>query len=933
MKHLILYIDLEYIKAIVKNEGGKFSFIETEDRDSVNCFWLYFLIDQFNKRVRYKKTYILNVHNKKPGYFSYSYPSERDFENETILFDGYNHKWEELLEISGIIGRIKNEFRDIETEIPTYIVYSSNISFRNREVLNYYLLKQGINRISDALSFPELYAFKFKDELKSRNNVIIIESLNNDLNLSYLYFEKNVFIKPANANKLLRNKGNDPRANTLLECVVSELSRQSNFLRIQSNRNIEIKQLKNRVSEWSNRLNSKNILILDDVELTCDPGIKYKIQIKKKEVEDKTGKYIRDLLAEIRQFSNDIKVNTDNLHYVLIGDLFNNKNIIARFTEEFGVNSFSYSSNANIINILSISEEAYECYKSRIDEVEITRRYNEKFELGNVYLINRNFEKAKTAFIEAKNIHETDEVVLKLGEIEEQIKRAKKNEIEFKTLISESDKLVEDKQYKKAIDKIDEALELYPENETAINKRNLVKLKIDRQFQDFNSLYNEALNLFKQDDFVNAQNILIKALEIIPDDKNSLELLEKSKAKQKLIKTYKEAEAEYIKHNFLKAKEIYERGLPDSHCQKMVLQCEKLAIFTDDLSKQLMLIHEIIKEENIKQISGFIMEAQKTLFDIKIFDKSLDFEKYEKELEGYNSKLTSLISKIYISLVKKADELYYSNSFDDAENEYRKILEIKPNDKYSLDQLNKISQKINESILNVKKAQKFIDIANTYFENKDWQKAKNNFGEAQKLIQNDTEIQNKMNECNEKISHAERHIKNATNLINRGKNKLAKKEIQEAIILYPTNKEVIDILHKIENGAKEDESINNNANNGVKTPTDIPQLNGLQNLPMADTLFNCGYFNDALEVYKKLLENGRRISYIKDKINICCELSQHERKIIKIEKELKFLNNSRSEKVIDRLNELHSIQKIYHQNHINDNRIVKIINILNNQSK
>jgi tetratricopeptide (TPR) repeat protein len=695
MKHLILYIDLEYIKAIVKNDDGKYSFVKTDDRDSVNCFWLFFLIDQYNKRVKHKKSYKLNVHNKKPGYFSYSYPLERDFENETILFDNHNCKWEELLSLSGIIDKIKSEFKGIQSDIPTYIAYSSNVSFRNREVLNHYLLKQGINKISDALTISELYTFKFKDELNASKEVIVLESLNNDLNLSYLHLENEVYVKPSKAHKLLENKGNDPRINTLVDCVVNELTRQSNFLRRSSNRSSEIKQLKSKSQEWLNRLNMVNTLILDDIVLTCDPGVKYRIRVSKKEVEEKTGKYIRDLLAEIKQFCNDVNGDSHKLHYVLLGDSFNNKSITSRFSQEFGESSLTHFQSSKIADVLTVYNDAYDSYKSRIDEVEVSRRYKEKIELGNIHFCQRKFEKAKTAYFEAKNILETDEVVLKIGEVEDLIQQEKKNLTVFKTLLNNANDLVEKNQLNKAIDKIDEALEIFPDNELANNQRNLIKLKIDRQLQDYNRLYNQALELFKKDNFKESLDILNNALSIVPNDKKALELIERCKKKQRLTKIHKEALTEYYNHNFLKAKEIYERDLSDAQNQKMAIQCQQLAAHSDDLSKQMMLVHEAVKEKsNLKQVFVLLSDVKKSLSNIKNIDEDLDFGKFEHEIKNYTSKLNSMVSKAYNKMLKNANDYFDKKDLNRAILEYKNILELVPNDSYC-----------NERIQNIEKLQ------------------------------------------------------------------------------------------------------------------------------------------------------------------------------------------------------------------------------------
>jgi len=103
LSHLILNIDLEYIRAVISTEEGDYRHVKTEDRESVNCFWLYFKIDQFNRLIKCRKIYQQKVLDKSPGYIGYSYPKERDLESEKVLFDNQNYNLSELLDKAGTV--------------------------------------------------------------------------------------------------------------------------------------------------------------------------------------------------------------------------------------------------------------------------------------------------------------------------------------------------------------------------------------------------------------------------------------------------------------------------------------------------------------------------------------------------------------------------------------------------------------------------------------------------------------------------------------------------------------------------------------------------------------------------------------------------------------------------------------------------------------
>jgi hypothetical protein len=674
LKYLILNIDLEYIRAVVSNPGGKFHWVKTEDNGSVNCFWLYFFIDQFNRRIKYRKSYHQKVLDKSPGYISYSFPKERDFETEKVLFDNHNYSLTEILRKTGIISSLRSNFERQTQEIPTYIVYSNNISSKNKEALNQFLINQGFNIISYVLPLAELYCYKNRQTFKSEefSSIVFIEALNKDLNLSYLSYKDDVYIRSDGGQKLLLNKGEDPRERTLIEYVVSELSRETNFLRTKDRQQTEIKRLGRNATNWLNRLNCIENLILDDITLANCPKTKYRVRVNKKNVEELTGVYIRDLIAEFRQFVQVNNKKKNKYSLVLIGDALENQFIKKRFIEEVGEDCLHIGNASQLDEVFAVYKDAFECFQKTINQAEIKNRHNAALSKGDEFLGENNYEQAKSSYLKAKNLLNTDKITTKLEYINELIKNETKKADDFNLLKQDAEKFIEEGNLQTAIEKVDDALELFPDDEEMSRKRNTISLQFQVVEQKAKNLYKDAQNLFKEKRYPETKEKLEAVLKINPSNSDTKALVKECDKRISVDKILKKGNSHYVKLEFVIAKKAYQQGLPDTVCENLIAKCNSLIPLFEDISDVLLRINDALNNENLDLTLTHLQKCEETISDIKLIDSSLKFNEIEKEFEDYKKGHAQKRRDIYQNFIKQADGCCDDGEFDKAEEIYRK---------------------------------------------------------------------------------------------------------------------------------------------------------------------------------------------------------------------------------------------------------------------
>jgi tetratricopeptide (TPR) repeat protein len=789
LKYLVLNIDLEYIRAVVSTPGGKFHWVKTEDNGSINCFWLYFFIDQFNKRIKYRKSYRQKVLDKSPGYISYSFPKERDFETEKILFDNHNYSLTELLEKTGIISSLRSDFDSQSLEIPTYIIYSNSISSKNKEILNQYFINQGFNIISYALPIAELYCYKYKQTFKCNafSNIVFIEALNKDLNLSYLSYIDNAYVSSGEGQKLLENRGGDPRERTLVEYVVSELSRETNFLNTKERRQSEIKRLSKNAYSWLNRLNCVENLILDDITLAISPNTKYRIRVSKKSVEELTGIYIRDLLAEFRQFVNDNNKDKNKYSVVLLGEALNNEFIKKRFIEEVGEDCLYVGDAAQLDEVFADYKDAFEYFQKTINQAEIKNRYNAAIYEGDKFLKENNYEQAKSSYLKAKNLLNSDEIKTKIEYINELINNEVKKLEDFNLLKQEAKKLIDKGDFQTSIEKIDDALELFPDNEELSRKRNTISLQIQVEEQKAKNLYKDAQNLFKDKKYAEAKEILETVLKINPNTSDAKSLAKECEKRISLDKTLKKGNSHYIKLEFDIARMTYKKGLPDTVCENLIAKCNSLIPLFENLSVVLLKTSDSLNNENLELTSIHLQKCEEYISQIKSIDGNLNINDLESEYNNYKKRYTEKQRDTYQYLIKQADKFYKAEDFNKAEELYNNVLKLFSNDEYCVGKINEISS-AKETLAEKKK--RYDDLllqGSQHLKDENFFGAEQCFKDAIKCLPNENKAKNILDEISFKLMELNNTY---ISYLKNGKTNYEKSEYEKAITYFERAHEI-----------------------------------------------------------------------------------------------------------------------------------------------
>lgn len=570
-----------------------------------------------------------------------------------------------------------------------------------------------------------------------------------------------------------------------------------------------------------------------------------------------------------------------------------------------------------------LPEEAYPKEKIKsIDETlkSINESYNALIKASDQLMNDEKFDEAIKSYEEALNLkpseqYPKDQITKakdKKAALQAKFKDEKEKRKQYDNLINTATKNAVTKDYESALANYKKAAELFPEEklpQEKIKEINDLLASIDK---DYNKTIAEADGLLESGKINEAIASYELALKIkndqYPNDqiKKAKELLAKQKEEtlneQEKEKRYfaliNEADQELTRQNYDAAKQKYQEALT-------------LKKDGQEAKKQLALIEDIIKKRKEKYTQ--IITAADADFNGENYENAISqyeealliypLEQYPKDQinkakELINKKKQEALSQQekdakYKEFVDNGNLSFNNKEWTQAKDYYQKASNLKPDENYPKSQIDIINKEIEKAkeqkdlaqkeLEKQKKYNELIKQADSKFNSKDYEKAKELYKEAAK-IKNEGYIQSQIDKINAELkllTEREELKKQYDKIVAVADKKFTDKEYESAKDLYkramnfnpsdtyPPKKiaEIEEILSRLE------------ADEKIKQQKEAEKLIAYNQLiNKGDLNFGKTRFNDALSNYKDALKIKPEETYPKQRIEEINKLIEEQEK-------------------------------------------------------
>ncbi len=331
--------------------------------------------------------------------------------------------------------------------------------------------------------------------------------------------------------------------------------------------------------------------------------------------------------------------------------------------------------------------------KQKIQD-KIEEEYSGYMNAGDKAFNDSSYDAAKIAYDEALKIKPNDAAALaKLNSIakqknNEQIEEQNKSKTLYMSFVNAGDKAAKEKSYDEAKLAYTEALKIKPNDASVIAKLNSINQNI---YNSFMSAGNKALDEKSYNEAADAYN---EALKIKPNDAAAL-------AKLSLIekqKTQDVSEEAYTNYMNAANKAFNDK----SYVAAKIAYYEALKIKPNDAAATARL-----NSINKNLYSDFLITGNKALSQ-KLYDSAKDAYNEALKIKPDDAAVIVKLNELekqknqdeaeeYKEIINSADKAYNNKSYDAAKTAYIQALQIKPNDVYAANQIQKIDTVLAES--------------------------------------------------------------------------------------------------------------------------------------------------------------------------------------------------------------------------------------------
>jgi len=336
------------------------------------------------------------------------------------------------------------------------------------------------------------------------------------------------------------------------------------------------------------------------------------------------------------------------------------------------------------------------------------------------------------AYRDVLNVNSENEEALK------NIERLKKEvAANVRTLYNEGLAYYKMKKYKEALNKSKEALSLDPEHKPSISLKEKCEAvlkdilaeeqKREQQVIEAKTLFREGLKNFKAEKWAEAIANFQKSLDIVGDDTDTIEYLQKARNNLKASRSEADRKKD-AEHYFKIGMAFYQ----SKKLKKAITEFEKAVNTYPDYKEAAQYLEQAQSEYNA-MINTPLEQGKTYLRENKLGDAIASFEKVLKIdsdnsiAKEYLEKAKSMIKDAVVLYNKQGDKLYKEAKYPEALQSYRQTLLISPDNSAAQAGVKKCRSKLKERI------DKIFDVAMEQYNQKEYRKAIQNFGEVLKL--------------------------------------------------------------------------------------------------------------------------------------------------------------------------------------------------------
>jgi len=477
-----------------------------------------------------------------------------------------------------------------------------------------------------------------------------------------------------------------------------------------------------------------------------------------------------------------------------------------------------------------------------------SENYQNALRKGQEYIRKKQYKKAIEAFKTAlANKPEANYPQLKLNEIRSKYDDPE-DERKFERYVQKADSMMENFQYKQALDYYNKALELKPRQVELIKKTKKLNKFIKKQKQrekDYTKTINQAENYFEEKQYEQAIMKYQEASLIQPDKElpgNKIEtirslLTEEEKKNKTYQKFVDKADSLYMERKFKKAKTAYQEALEVKPSETYPANM---------LSKIDPAMAE--KQQKQSEYNTFIEKAD-LAFSNKNFQEAISLYKKagtvnpskdypEKQIKKAEFRMASKEEKesMYASAINRGDSLMKSESLKEAKSSYNEALSVFSDKKYPKNQIEKINNKLEKINRLNTKYENSIAHADSLFETDELSKAKKAYNQALTILPGEDYPEQQINRINDITAsqkEAQRKynqlLSRADSLYNANDYQSAKTNYSEALAIFDKKEYAQKQINKIDSLLKKKHAKKENYNNAVVKGDSLFDKNELRN--------------------------------------------------------------------------------------------------------
>lgn len=317
-----------------------------------------------------------------------------------------------------------------------------------------------------------------------------------------------------------------------------------------------------------------------------------------------------------------------------------------------------------------------------------------------------------------------------LKRLEDLAKNMEKMKAKFEELLRKGDGKMDTEKFEDALGLFNQALEIFPQDETALAKRDAAQAKVDelnaaaeRQAK-YESLMSQGNSQFKSADYAAAKASFQEALEVLPDEREPRdriaecdEKLAALASRESYDQLIEEADQLFASEDYALSIDKYNEALailPDekrprdqikeaqARLDALLDEAARLAEMEKRYEEQMSLGKNNLKSKDYTLALNNYREASSIFPDRQPpKDKIAEIEQILKDLESEaaaNAEADAAaaererIEREYQALISKADQQFDNEALEGALTDYEAALELKPNEKYPKSRIQRIQE-------------------------------------------------------------------------------------------------------------------------------------------------------------------------------------------------------------------------------------------------